>query len=60
MKYKVTVVVTTVYRGEVEADSKSEAYDNMTDELSYYSNFEDILKFCNEDYDIYFDEVEER
>lgn len=60
MKYEVTVVVESVYRGDVEADSKEKAYQKMTDELSYHYNFEDILKFCDEHIDMYFDEVKER
>ena len=60
MKYKVTVVVESIYRGDIEADSKEEAYQKMSDELSYYYNFEDILKFCDESINMYFDEVQER
>lgn len=60
MKYSVTVVVESIYRGDIEADNKEEAYQKMADELSYYYNFEDILKFCDESINMYFDEVQER
>lgn len=56
MKYRVTVVVNTVYYGEVEAENREEAYTKMSDELSYYS-FDDCLEFKDENIDMYFDEA---
>lgn len=55
MKHKVTVVVNAIWRGEIEADSKEEAYEKMRDELSYQSDFKEFLELRDESIDIYLD-----
>ncbi len=54
MKYKVTVAVEMIYRGEVEANSKEEAFDKVYDELGYRS-FDEFLDLRDEHINVYLD-----
>ena len=58
MKYKATVVFTTSYRWEVEADSESKAHDIVADMLGCH--YADDFMICeDENIDIYLHEVDD-
>lgn len=52
MKYEVTLVNEVVYHGEVEANSKEEAYNKVYQDIAYYP-LEDFLEIRDENINVY-------
>lgn len=60
MKYRMTVVTHIVYTTEIEADSKSEAFEIFDEKASEHYGFDEFMEFRDENIDTYIDVVEER